>query len=92
MTAYITVGFTPLNKELIQAYSAKAASTIAKFEGEFLAKAPVQSLSGARLYEYQAIIAFPTKTQAESWYNSAEYQELINLRDRGMNSSFQLIG
>lgn len=92
MAAYIIVGFTPLDKELIKNYSAKAASTIAKFEGEFLAKSLVQSLSGVSSYEYQAIIAFPSKIKAESWYNSVEYQGLIDLRDRAMNSNFQLVG
>ena len=92
MSAYITVGFTPRDEASLQAYGAKAASTIAAFEGEFLAKSPAQALNGVTTYQYQAIIAFPSKAQAENWYNSPQYQALIQLRDEGMDASFQLVG
>ncbi len=92
MTAYVIVGFTPKNKELIQEYGAKAAPTIAQFQGEFLAKGISQPLNGKSDYENQVIIAFPTKAFAEDWYSSPQYQALIDLRDQGMDANFQLIG
>lgn len=92
MAAYISVGFTALDKELLQSYSARAAPTIAHYQGEFLAKAPVQTLNGEATYESQVIIAFPNKQLAESWYHSAEYQALIALRDKAMASTFVLLG
>ena len=92
MSAYVTAEFTPKNKELLQTYSAKAASVIAEFGGEFLAKAPIQALGGISNYEYKAIIAFPSKEQAQNWFNSPQYQDLIDLRNQGMDSSFLLVG
>lgn len=92
MTAYITAEFTPKNKEILQTYSAQAASTIAAFKGEFIVKAPIKALEGVTNYEYKAIIAFPTKELAENWYNSPEYQDLISIRNQGMDSNFILIG
>ncbi|MGH1472112.1 MAG: DUF1330 domain-containing protein [Cellvibrionaceae bacterium] len=92
MAAYVIVGFTPKNKELMQEYGAKAASTIAKFKGEFLAKGIAKPLNGKTDYDNQVIIAFPTKAFAEDWYNSPQYQALIDLRDQGMEANFQLIG
>ncbi len=92
MSAYIIVGFTPKDTELLQEYSAKAASTISEFQGEFLAKSITQPLNGKAHPEYQAIISFPARKQAEEWYSSPQYQKLINLRDQGMEANFQLIG
>jgi len=91
MTAYVTAEFTPKNKEMLQTYSAQAASTIAEFQGEFLVKAPIQSLGGKANYEYKAIIAFPSKELAQGWFNSDQYQRLIHVRDKGMDSNFVLI-
>lgn len=91
MAAYVVVGLNPKDTEKLQSYSAQAAPTIAKYEGEFLAKGEVQSLSGNYAYAVQVIIVFPDKERAESWYNSSEYQALIPLRDEGMDSHFQII-
>jgi len=91
MSAYITVEFTPKNKELMQSYSAKAALTLADYQGEFLVKAPIKVLTGDAKHEYAAIIAFPTMELAENWYNSTAYQELINLRNQSMESKFLLL-
>ena len=92
MPAYITAEFTPQNEEMLQTYSAKAASIISEYGGEFLIKAPIQILGGSNNYEYKAIIEFPSKEQAQSWFDSPQYQALIDVRDQGMESSFLLIG
>ncbi|MEC8523169.1 MAG: DUF1330 domain-containing protein [Pseudomonadota bacterium] len=92
MTAYIIVGFTPKDMELLQEYSAKAASTISEFQGEFLAKSISQPMNSKEHPEYQAIISFPTKEKAEGWYLSSQYQGLVSLRDQAMESNFQLVG
>ena len=92
MSAYIIVGFTPKNTDLLQEYSAKATSTISEFKGEFLVKAITQPLNDKAHPEYQVIIEFPTKEKAKAWYSSPQYQKLINLRDQGMDANFQLVG
>lgn len=91
MTSYITAEFTPKNKESLQIYSAKAASTIAQFKGEFLVKGLTQVLVGASDYQYKAIIAFPSKELALGWFDSPEYQQLIDVRNAGMIATFILI-
>ena len=91
MKAYIVVQFTPKDKEMLQVYSAKAESTIANFEGEFIAKSEAHVLVGQSDYQYNAIIIFPTQAAAESWFNSPEYQGLTEVREKAMNASFALI-
>ena len=97
MPAYITAEFTPKNKEMLQSYSAKAAYTIAPFDGEFLVNAPIETLGkkgndGKTHYQYKAIIVFPSKELAQNWFSSPEYQSLIEIRDQAMDSNFSLIG
>lgn len=92
MTAYVIVGLNPKNSDKLQAYSAGAAPIIAKYKGEFLVKGEPKPLCGEYDYKVQVIIVFPTRELAESWYNSPEYQELIPLRDQGMESNFQVVG
>ena len=92
MAAYVIVGFNPKNAERLQAYSSEAAPIIAKFKGEFLVKGELRQLGGEYSYRVQAVIMFPTRDLAESWYNSPAYQALIPLRDQGMESHFQVVG
>ncbi len=92
MPAYITVNFTPTDKEKLQQYGAAVPATLAKFSGEYLVKGVAEKLSGDNDYQMQVILAFPSKDQAAGWYNSPEYQALLPLRDAGMRSQFQLIG
>lgn len=90
--AYVTVNFTPTDKEKLQQYAASLTATLAKHSGEFLVKGVLEKLSGDTDYEMQGILAFPTREQAIGWYYSPDYQALISLCDAGMLSQFQLIG
>lgn len=92
MPAYITVNFTPIDKEKLQQYIAAVPATLARYNGEFLIRGISEKLSGDTDYEMQVILAFPSKEQAFDWYHSPDYQALIPLRDAGMRSQFLLIG
>jgi uncharacterized protein (DUF1330 family) len=92
MSAYVIVGFTPKNTELLQEYGASAVPAIAKYKGEILVNGPTQDLQGKYPFKNQVIIAFPTRELAESWYSSPEYQAIIPLREQGMEAHFQLVG
>lgn len=92
MPAYITVNFTPTDKEKLQQYVAAVPATLSKYNGVFLVKGILEKLSGNTDYEMQVILAFPSKERAKGWYHSPDYQALIPLRDAGMRSQFQLIG
>jgi uncharacterized protein (DUF1330 family) len=91
MPAYITVNFTPTDKEKLQQYISAVPATLARYSGEFLVRGIFETLSGNTDYEMQVILAFPTREQATGWYHSPDYQALIPLRDAGMRSLFQLI-
>lgn len=92
MPAYITVSFTPTDKEKLQQYGASVPETLAKYSGEYLVKGPSEQLHGDTGFQMQVILVFPTRDQASAWYHSGEYQALVPVRNAGMNSQFQLIG
>ncbi|MFT7185779.1 MAG: hypothetical protein ACI84K_001162 [Pseudohongiellaceae bacterium] len=92
MTALIIVDLTPINTDLLSAYSAEASKTLLPYEGEFIAKGPIEKLHGKLEFTTKVVIQFPDRDKAINWYNSKAYQEIIPLRDRGMVSQFHLIG
>ncbi|MBB6056215.1 uncharacterized protein (DUF1330 family) [Tolumonas osonensis] len=49
-------------------------------------------MSGSDSFKFGAIIKFESKEIALQWYHSEEYQSLIPLREKGMNSRFSIIG
>jgi uncharacterized protein (DUF1330 family) len=92
MTALIIVDLTPIDSEQLSQYSALAAKTLLGYQGEFIAKAPIEVLHGNSTHKVKVVIQFPDREKAESWYNSEEYQKIIPIRDKGMNSQFHLVG
>ncbi len=44
MPAYITVNFTPIDKEKMQQYGAAVPATLAAYSGEYLVKGPAEQL------------------------------------------------
>jgi len=96
MTSLVIVDLTPINKEKLAQYSAKAAETLTPYNGRFIAKGAIQILNEEELtkennYPMKAVIEFPDKESAQNWYNSEAYQAIIPLRKEGMKSQFHLV-
>lgn len=91
MTKLVIVDLTVKNKALLAEYSSQAADTIAKYNGQFIAKGQIEILHGDAAHPMKAVIEFPDADSALSWYNSEEYQALVSLRDSGMDSQFHLV-
>lgn len=91
-SAYIIVGFNPINKDKLQEYAAQVPATLARFSGEVLAKGPAEQLHGEGEHQVQVVLSFPSRQQAHDWYHSDDYQALIPTRNAGMDASFKLLG
>jgi len=92
MSAFVIVSLTPRDGEKLKAYSAVAGATVQQHSGQFLARGPVEVLAGQTHHKMQAVIEFPSREAALQWYNCAEYQSLIALRDEAMDCDFVLVG
>lgn len=92
MSAYIVFSSNVKDMEKVKAYSASAGKLVAEHGGQFLAKGPVELLSGDSEYKLMVMIAFPSKEAALGFYQSEDYQALIPLREEAMSSVVKLIG
>jgi uncharacterized protein (DUF1330 family) len=92
MSAYISINFSPVDPEKLQQYGAAVPATLSNYSGEYVVKGPVELLCGQTEFKMQVILQFPSRAQALAWYNCAEYQALLPLRNAAMHAQFQLIG
>ena len=92
MTAHVIVTLTVIDSAKLKQYSAAAGPTVAKFGGEFVGRGPLAVLHGETDQQVQVIIQFPTREDADNWYQSPEYQALIALRSEAMDALFTVIG
>lgn len=69
---------------LVEEYRAKVGPFIAKFGGTYLTKGGIHQIleDGHWQPDRIVIVAFPDMAALNAWYESAEYQPLIALRQR----------
>lgn len=91
MAAYVTVNSNVKDQDKLAQYKEQAIETVTSFGGEVLAKGEIQKLNGKANFTNKLILKFPCQKSALSWYQSAEYQALIDIRDEAMESQFDLI-
>ncbi|WP_096085097.1 DUF1330 domain-containing protein [Agaribacterium haliotis] len=83
MSAYLIVSLNIKDKELFSEYAQQAGPSMLKFGAEFIARGAISKmLSGEQQWQTHAVVKFEDENKIEAWYNSAEYQALIDLRDR----------
>lgn len=82
MPAYLVVEHIITNTARFDEYRTKVAPLIAKFGGRYLTKgnAHRQPEGGHWTPERMVIIEFPDMQSLQAWYDSPEYQPLIELR------------
>jgi uncharacterized protein (DUF1330 family) len=67
--------------ETMQRYGQAAIACVMQFGGEILAGTPTpEVLEGSWDANWAAILRFPNKEMAQTWYHSPEYQPLKELR------------
>lgn len=62
-------------------YRKHVTATIEAFQGKFIVRGGNPGVAeGAYPYERTVIVEFPSRAQAEAWYNSPAYQRIIPFR------------
>ncbi len=92
MSAFVVVQGTVTDPDKMQEYGAAAGPTVAAHGGELMARGPIEVLSGSSDHKISVVIRFPDAAKARAWYESAEYQALIPIRESALNSVFTLVG
>lgn len=82
MAAFFVSSVRVKDPQKFQDYSAKAAQTFVPFGGKLVMRGKAQTaLVGDSDHQAVGIVSFPDIDALDGWYRSAEYQQLIPLRD-----------
>lgn len=81
MTAYLVVDTHLTNPELYESYKLKARPIAEKYGGEYLARGGKMSIKEHKLWSptRMVLVKFPSAEQAQNFYESAEYQEVLKI-------------
>jgi uncharacterized protein (DUF1330 family) len=92
MSAYVIVEFTVKDPDVYRdKYAANAGQTAKEYGAEILANSNWEVLDGAPMLSSGVIVRFPDHETALRWYNSPEYQQLIEVRGIAMDARFSLL-
>jgi len=92
MSAYVLVEFTVKDPGVYrERYAGSAGQTARKYGAEILANSNWVVLDGPPMLSSGVIVQFPDHETALRWYNSPEYQHLIEVRGIAMDARFSLL-
>ena len=92
MSAYLIVEFTVKDSDLYrEKYAANAGKTANEYGAEALANSNWELLHGDGSLTSGALMRFPDHESVIKWYNSPEYQQLIDVRGVAMDARFSLL-
>jgi uncharacterized protein (DUF1330 family) len=90
MTAYVIAEVEITDPAAYEEYRRRVNAVNARFGGRFIARGGrIEALEGGWSPERVVIVEFPSMEQALKWYRSADYAELIELREK--SSRFRMI-
>lgn len=92
MSAYLIVEFTVKNPDVYrEKYAPNAGRTAKEYGAEPLANGTWEILYGDGSLTSGALMRFPDRESVIKWYDSPEYQQLIDLRSVAMDVRFSLL-
>ncbi len=92
MSAYLIVEFTVKDSDVCREnYAAHAGKTAKEYGAEALASSDWELLHGDGSLASGALMRFPDREAAMTWYNSPPYQQLMNVRGVAMDARFSLL-
>jgi len=92
MSAYVIAEFTVKDPDVYrEKYASNAGKTAKEYGAEALANSNWEILDGDPMLSSGAIMRFPDRETALRWYNSPEYQQLIEVRGIAMDVRFSLL-
>ncbi|HWF50117.1 MAG TPA: DUF1330 domain-containing protein [Solirubrobacteraceae bacterium] len=92
MSAYLIVEFTVKDPDVYrEKYAANAGGTAKEYGAEALAAGNWEILHGDGSLTSGALMRFPDRESVIKWYNSPEYQQLIDVRSAAMDARFSLL-
>ncbi len=93
MTAYLIVDSELFNPELYESYKLRAKPIAEKFGGEYLVRGGAMSVKENKLWTptRMVVVKFPSKEQAEKFYNDTAYQEVLKISEQSANRTVVIV-
>jgi uncharacterized protein (DUF1330 family) len=92
MPAYVIAELEVTDPAGFEAYRKGVPATIAAYGGRYLARGGgLESLEGGWAPKRMVVLEFPSMAQAKAWYTSAEYRDLLAMRQRTTQSKVVLL-
>ena len=92
MAAYVLVNVKITDSAGFAEYRKLVPATIAAFGGRFLARGgATEVLEGDWIPHRLVVLEFPDVATIKAWYQSPEYQQLLELRKRTATSDFVIV-
>jgi len=92
MPAYVIADVQVTGTAAHKPYRPLAAASIARFGGRFIVRGgPVELFEGEPQPERIVVIEFPDAEAAGRWYNSAEYQRALTIRQAASRGRLFLV-
>jgi uncharacterized protein (DUF1330 family) len=92
MKAYCIVYEIVNDPQTFEEYRRQVMPTIERYQGRFIVRGGAFTvLEGEMPYQRIAMLEFPSRAAAESWYRSPEYQRILPLRTQSTRSQFILV-
>jgi uncharacterized protein (DUF1330 family) len=80
MKGYVVTNFTINDRDTFKQYLSRVSDTVNKYEGKFLVRGPIANVIEGEPHKFLAVVEFPSIQIAETWFNSKEYQDIIDMR------------
>jgi uncharacterized protein (DUF1330 family) len=81
MRAYFIVYEVPHDPEKLHSLAPQLPPTLEAYKGHFIVRGgKFSTLEGEMPFQRIAVLEFPSRQAAESWYHSPDYQRLVALR------------
>ncbi|MFO1062004.1 MAG: DUF1330 domain-containing protein [Dongiaceae bacterium] len=92
MKAYAIVQERVDDQAMFDAYRKDVVATLPPFGGRFVVRGGAMTvLEGEAPYPRLVVIEFPSRSHAEGWYRSPEYQKLLPLRLNSSKGNFYIV-
>lgn len=89
--AYVVAAVEVTDAAAYQAYAAKSAGTLKPYHARFLVRGKPESKEGSAPQGSIVIVAFDSLEDAERWYSTAPYSELIPERQRAAKTQLYIV-
>jgi uncharacterized protein (DUF1330 family) len=77
MKGFVVTNFTINDPNTFKQYLSRVSDTVM---GKFLVRGPIANVMEGEPHKFLAIVEFPSTQIAETWFNSKEYQDIIDMR------------